>query len=82
VKKLRILVLVHSTLVPPITLEGATEKEIGEWRTEFDVITQLRSAGHEVRPIGISDSLSELRRAIMDWNPTLPSTCSRNSTAS
>jgi D-alanine-D-alanine ligase len=70
-KKLRILVLVHSTLVPPLSLEGATEKEIGEWRTEFDVITQLRLKGHEVLPIGISDSLSELRRAILDWKPNI-----------
>ena len=70
-KKLRILVLVHSTLIPPESLEGSTEKEIGEWRTEFDVITRLRKMGHEVRPIGISDSLSELRRAILDWKPDI-----------
>jgi len=70
-KKLRILVLVHSTLIPPDSLEGATEKEIGEWRTEFDVITRLRALGHEVRPIGISDSLSELRRDILDWKPDI-----------
>jgi len=48
VKKLRALVLVHSTLVPPESLAGATEKEIDEWRTEYDVITHLKAAGHEV----------------------------------
>ncbi len=70
-KNLRVLVLVHSTLVPPNSLEGSTEKEIDEWRTEFDVISHLRKAGHDVRPIGISDSLSELRAAILEWKPDI-----------
>jgi D-alanine-D-alanine ligase len=64
-------VLVHSTLVPPDSLEGVSEKQIEEWRTEYDVISHLRSAGHEVLPLGISDSLSELRRAILDWKPDI-----------
>jgi D-alanine-D-alanine ligase len=71
VKKVRALVLVHATLVPPNSLEGATDKEIEEWRTEYDVISHLKSAGHEVRPLGISDSLSELRGAILDWKPDI-----------
>ena len=70
-KNHRALVLVHSTLVPPDSLGGLTEKEIDEWRTEYDVITQLRAAGHEVLPLGLSDSLSELRRAIVDWKPNI-----------
>lgn len=70
-KKSKALVLVHATLVPPETLEGRTEKEIEEWRTEYDVITHLKLAGHEVRPLGISDSLSELRSAIADWRPDI-----------
>ncbi len=70
-KRLRVLVIVHSTLVPPDSLEGATPKEIEEWRTEYDVISHLKAAGHEVRAIGISDSLSDLRRAILDWKPEI-----------
>ncbi len=70
-KKLRTLVLVHATLVPPDSLEGATEKEIDEWRTEYDVITHLKAAGHDVLPLGLSDSLSELRRGIIDWKPDI-----------
>ncbi len=70
-KKLRALVLVHATLVPPDSLKGSTEKEIDEWRTEYDVISHLKAEGHEVRPIGLSDSLSELRGAIIDWQPDL-----------
>ncbi len=70
-KQLRTLVIVHSTLVPPSSLEGATPKEIEEWRTEYDVISHLKAAGHEVRTIGISDSLSELRQAILEWRPDI-----------
>jgi D-alanine-D-alanine ligase len=71
VKKLRALVLMHETLVPPDSLKGSTAKEIEEWRTEFDVISHLKDAGHEVMPLGLSDSLSELRRAITDWRPDI-----------
>jgi D-alanine-D-alanine ligase len=52
-------------------LANFSEKEIDEWRTEYDVITNLRAAGHEVLPLGLSDSLSELRRAIVDWKPNI-----------
>ena len=68
---MRALVLVHATLVPPDSLRGLSEKEIDEWRTEYDVMSHLKAAGHEVRPIGISDSLSELRHAILDWKPDI-----------
>jgi D-alanine-D-alanine ligase len=71
VKRLRILVLVHSTLVPPESLKGSTEKEIDEWRTEYDVVSHLKDCGHEVMPLGISDSLSELRRSIAEWKPDI-----------
>ena len=68
-KKLRILVTVHSTLIPPDTLAGATEREIDEWRTEYDVVSHLKKAGHEVRCLGVLDSLTELRAAIQEWQP-------------
>jgi len=70
-KKQRVLVVVHSSLVPPETLEGHTDKEIEEWRTEFDVISTLTRRGHEVRCLGVLDSLTELRSAIAEWRPDL-----------
>src|SRR5436190_20221318 len=70
-KRLRTLVVVHSTLVPPDTLEGHSEKEIEEWRTEYDVVSTLKKAGHEVRCLGISDSLEELRSVITEWKPEI-----------
>ena len=68
-KRLRILVLVHETLVPPETLDDYSDREADEFRTEFDIITQLRQSGHEVRPLGIGDSLGELRSTIREWQP-------------
>ena len=68
-KTLRILVLVHPSLVPPESTAGLTDQQIDDWRTEFDVITTLRTVGHEVRCLGVLDSLTELRTAITEWRP-------------
>jgi D-alanine-D-alanine ligase len=68
-RRLRTLVVVHASLVPPQSLDGHSEKEIDEWRTEYDVTSTLRRLGHDVRCIGVLDSLTELRSAIADWQP-------------
>jgi D-alanine-D-alanine ligase len=68
-KKLRVLVVVHASLIPPETLDGHTAKEIDEWRTEYDVVSTLRKIGHEVRCVGVLDSLTELRTVIAEWKP-------------
>jgi D-alanine-D-alanine ligase len=68
-RRLRALVVVHASLVPPESLEGHGDKEIEEWRTEYDVTSTLRQLGHDVRCVGVLDSLTELRSAIADWEP-------------
>ena len=68
-KKLRVLVLMHESLVPPDSLEGHSEEEILEWKTEFDVVSTLREIGHEVLPLGVYDDLGDLRRATEDFRP-------------
>jgi D-alanine-D-alanine ligase len=70
-KKLRLLVAVHETLIPPDSLAGYEQREIDEWRTEYDVVSHLRKAGHDVRCIGLLDSLTELRTTIQEWRPHL-----------
>jgi D-alanine-D-alanine ligase len=70
-KPLRVLVLVHETLVPPENTVGYTQQEIDEWQTEFDVTTALRTMGHDVRVLGLGDNLSELRATILDWKPDI-----------
>jgi D-alanine-D-alanine ligase len=68
-KPRRVLVLVHESLVPPDDSSGYTDQQIDAWRTEYDVMTSLRAMGHEVRMLGMGDSLAELRAAIADWKP-------------
>lgn len=68
-RKLRILVLMHESLVPPESLDGHSEEEILEWKTEFDVVSTLRELGHEVLPIGLYDDLGLIRRSIADFKP-------------
>jgi D-alanine-D-alanine ligase len=70
-RRLRALVVVHASLVPPESLEGHSDKEIEEWRTEYDVTSSLRKLGHDVRCVGVLDSLTELRTAIADWEPDI-----------
>jgi D-alanine-D-alanine ligase len=70
-KKLRVLVLVHETLVPPENVDGYSEQEIDAWRTEYDVTTSLRAMGHEVKVLGLGDNLADLRNAITDWRPDI-----------
>jgi D-alanine-D-alanine ligase len=55
--------------MPPDTLEGQASKAIAEWRTEFDVVQTLRANGHEVRTLGVLDSITELRSTISEWQP-------------
>ena len=68
-KKMRVLVLMHETLVPPESMDGYSEEEILEWKTEFDVVNTLRGMNHEVVPLGVSDDLGAIRRAIVEWKP-------------
>lgn len=70
-KAQRIIALVHSDLIPPDSLEGYSDQETLEFRTEFDVITTLSELGHEVRVLGISDDISPLRGASDEWRPDI-----------
>ena len=70
-KPLRILVLMHESLVPPDSIEGMSEKDYEEIKTEYDVVQALRKAGHEVRPLGLYDKLADLREAISEWKPDI-----------
>ncbi|HEY5702218.1 MAG TPA: ATP-grasp domain-containing protein [Gammaproteobacteria bacterium] len=68
-KKLRILVLMHEDLIPPDSLKGYSDKEIVEWKTEYDVVSELKDMGHEVRPLGVYDDIGVVRKAIKEFEP-------------
>jgi D-alanine-D-alanine ligase len=68
-RRLRVLVLMDPACVPPESTEGYSAQEINEWKTEFDIVSTLRAAGHEVRPFGVEDELKAVRDVIEDFKP-------------
>lgn len=68
-RRLRVLVLVHEDLVPPESLDSESERTTAPWRTEFDVVAQLRAMDHHVRVLGVQSDLSPLREAIEEHRP-------------
>jgi len=65
----RVLALVHKDLMPK---EDAAPTEVNpEWRMEWDVVTTLRTRGHEVLVIGVHDDLTPIRQSIESFKPTI-----------
>lgn len=70
-KRLRVLVLMHPDLIPPDSREGFSEQESYVWKTEFDVVSTLRKAGHDVRPLGVQHELRPIRNEVESWKPDI-----------
>lgn len=68
-RKLRIAVLIHKGLLPPKSKKGFKEKEIEEWRVEYDVISTLNKLGHIVKPVEMYGELAPLRDALDEFKP-------------
>src|SRR3989454_5122717 len=68
-KKLRIIVLMHQDLVPPETLDGLSDKEKIEIKTEDDAMSTLKRMGHEVHPVGLYNQLNVIGNALMEHKP-------------
>lgn len=68
-RKHRILVLMHTDLIPPEDVKKLSEQEFLELKTEYDVLQGLRRLGHEARPLGLVDDLAPLRAAITEFKP-------------
>jgi D-alanine-D-alanine ligase len=69
-RKLRVLALVHESLVPPATA-GRQEAAQAEWKTEYDVVRALRGLGHEVHVLGVGGDLGPMRSALADFQPQI-----------
>ena len=67
-KPLRVLALMHENLVPP-DAPGDVDLAGAPWKTEFDVVSNLRALGHEVRALGVRSDLRVVREAIEEWQP-------------
>ena len=68
-RKLRVLALMHEDLVPPDSLDGYSDKQILEWKAEFDVVATLREIGHDVMKLGVRSDLDVVRLALEEWKP-------------
>ena len=70
-KPLRVLVLMHPSLVPPDSLKGHTPEEIATWKTEYGVLNTLRKLGHEPLALGVQEELNPIRVATEEWKPDI-----------
>jgi len=68
-KRRRIIVLVHESLIPPDDISNVPDEEVEVFKTEFDVREGLRALGHEVLMVGLTDELAPLRTAIEEFKP-------------
>lgn len=68
-KPVRVLLLTNADCVPPADVVEAPQDRIPRWRTEFDVLSTLRSLGHEVRVLGVAGDLAPLREALDAFRP-------------
>jgi D-alanine-D-alanine ligase len=68
-RRLRVLVLMHPDFVPPDSTDGCTARQIDVWKTEYGVVSTLRSAGHEVRALGAQDEIKPVREEIERFKP-------------
>jgi D-alanine-D-alanine ligase len=68
-RRLRILVLMHPDFVPPDSVDGYTAQEINKWKTEYDVVSTLRAAGHDVHPLGVQEEIKPVRDEIENFKP-------------
>jgi D-alanine-D-alanine ligase len=59
----------HPDFVPPDSSDGYSVRQINEWKTEYDVVSTLRAAGHEVRPLGVQEEIKPVREAIEGFKP-------------
>ena len=67
----KVLVAMHTDLVPPENAHRLRASDREDYKTEFDVVTTLRKIGHEVLAVGIFDELAPLRQAVADFKPDI-----------
>lgn len=69
-KKFRVLVLMHESLIPPQNVEAdQVGRETDLWVTEYDVISTLQNLGHEVLTVGVYSDLIKIKEAIDYFSP-------------
>ena len=67
--RLRIILLIHDVLHPPDCYEDLDDDEFDLVKTEYDVMVALENYGHDVRVVGVSDTLAPLDEALAEFRP-------------
>lgn len=70
-KKLRVLLLVHESLVPPDDLYDYSDPRAYDYETEFDVKEALVELGHEVNVFGFFEDFEALHEEVKQWKPDI-----------
>jgi len=68
-KKLRVMMLMHTEFVPPEDLTDKNDPRMEKVRTEYDVKKALLALGHEVKIVAVEDEVRPIRQVIEDWKP-------------
>jgi D-alanine-D-alanine ligase len=63
------MVLTHQDLIPPAEITSLPERVSQRFQKEHDVSQALRSLGHDVQFLGVSDDLTPIRQHIEGWRP-------------
>lgn len=66
---MRVLVIMHMSLIPPEKRGSKEEWEKAPWKTEFDVMNCLRDMGHEVMALGVDGDLGGIRSQLHHFKP-------------
>jgi D-alanine-D-alanine ligase len=70
-RKLRVLALMDESLVPPDNIEGVSDEDMLDWKSEYDVVTTLGELNHDVMKLGVSGDLGVLTKALLDYKPQI-----------
>jgi len=70
-KRLKIVLLVHATLVPPQDLASNQDPRLTKYRTEYDVKRALLALDHDIQVVGLYDDLTPLVEVIEAWRPDI-----------
>jgi D-alanine-D-alanine ligase len=69
--KQRVLVMTDLEFKMPEDPAEVDEKWLATWRTEFDVLTALKSLGHETRVLGGVTDLHAVKETLGEWKPDI-----------
>lgn len=68
---MRVLVLMHEDLFPPVEINGEREWSDDPWKTEYDVLNALKDLSIETLSVGVREDLGLVRTSLYDFKPDI-----------